>query len=48
MAYEWLDNGSSSPYTVTEDVRKHTMALYRAQRAREKAEQERIGRVYMS
>jgi hypothetical protein len=42
MTYEWLKNGSSSPHTVTEDVRKHTITLYRAQRAREKAEQERI------
>lgn len=42
MAHKWLNNGSSSPYTVMEDVRKHTITLYRAQRAREKAEQERI------
>jgi hypothetical protein len=41
MAHEWLKNGSS-PHTVMEDVRKHTITLYRAQRAREKAEQERI------
>jgi hypothetical protein len=42
MVNEWLKNGSSSPRTVSEDVRKHTITLYRAQRAREKAEQERI------
>jgi hypothetical protein len=41
MVDEWLNNGSS-PYTVLEDVRMHTITLYRAQRAREKAEQERI------